>query len=1050
MRRGHDATGGPTGLAAIGAHTGIIGAHAGISGAYARRLMLVAFVVAVMLMCAGARSASAASGWWRIESESSPTNLAGEHKGEVTLQLSDLGDAAIEGGDGNAITISDRLPAGITAIAVSEAVKNGVEMNCSIAANVVTCTFPGHVNPYEQLPVNINVENELPAGTVATLDQEVHVEGAGVASAVRTLPLQVSSAPTPFGVAGFELAPFNEDGTPAVQAGSQPFQLTTSLVLDQEGARFPAELPKNLSFDLPPGLLGNPSAVEQCPLTDFAALVEETNLCPASSVVGVATVVAHEPATNVLQKTVPVFNLVPSRGEPARFGFEVFGKVPIVIDTAVRSGRDYGVVVNVKEATETAGVLSTQVTLWGDPGNPEHNSQRGWECVAGGFFAKQAKKGLCPTTSAETEKPFLTLPTSCASDPESEPFTARMDADSWAAPEVFAGAEYSWSSLSGQLLGFEGCGELPFSPAIDVTPAQHTASTPSGLKVNVSVPQQSTLTPGGLAEADIRDTTVTLPAGVTLNPSAANGLEACSESQIGYTGYNPSLQINEFNTSPVSCPDGSKLGTVKITTPLLTHPLEGYVYLATPAPNGEGGENPFGSLVALYLVAEDPVSGVLVKLAGEGVLNEETLRVATTFRNTPQVPFEALELNLFDGPRASLSTPAACGQYTTEALFTPWSGTPPVSTDSPAGDFAIEAGVSGGACPSGEPFSPGFLAQSQNPQAGAFSSFVLELSRADGEQALRGVSMHLPPGIAAMLSSVTLCSQAQASADACPPDSEVGQATAIAGLGPDPYTEQGGRVFITGPYQGDPFGLEIVTPAVAGPFNLGTVTVRSGLSIDPNNASVTITSDPLPTQLRGIPLQLKRVLVTVDRPDFEFNPTGCGAMKVEGTITGSAGTKAQVSSPFQVAGCRGLPFSPKLTASAVGHGSKAVGTTFKVTVRSGGVGAGGVAQSGIAKVNLQLPKQLSSRLPTLQKACSEAAFDTNPASCDEGSVIGIATIHTPILRSPLSGPAYLVSHGNAAFPERRVRAPRRRHHAGARWQDPDQEPGHVLQVRIHP
>ena len=732
---------------------------------------------------------------------------------------------------------------------------------------------------------------------------------------------------------------------------------------------------------------------------------------------GVATVVAHEPATNVLQKTVPVFNLAPSHGEPARFGFEVFGKVPIVIDTAVRSGKDYGVVVNVKEATETAGVLSTQVTLWGDPGDPEHDSQRGWECVAGGFFAREAKKGACPGTSSEPEKPFLTLPTACAANPASEPFTATMEADSWTAPEVYRGAEYSWSTLSAQLLGFEGCGELPFSPAIDVTPDQHTASTPSGLKVNVSAPQQSTLTPGGLAEADIRDTTVTLPAGVTLNPSAANGLEACSENQIGYTGYNSSLQINEFNTSPVSCPDGSKLGTVKITTPLLTHPLEGYVYLATPAPNGEGGENPFGSLVALYLVAEDPVSGVLVKLAGEGVLNEETLRVATTFRNTPQVPFEELELNLFDGPRASLSTPAACGQYATEALFTPWSGTPPVSTDSPGSDFGIEAGVGGGACPSGEPFAPGFLAQSQNPQAGGFSSFVLELSRADGEQALRGVSMHLPPGIAAMLSSVTLCSQAQASADACPAASEVGQATAIAGLGPDPYTEQGGRVFITGPYDGDPFGLEIVTPAVAGPFNLGTVSVRSGLSIDPNNASVTITSDPLPTELRGIPLQLKRVLVTVNRPDFQFNPTRCGAMKVEGTINGSAGAKAQVSSPFQVADCQGLPFSPKLTASAVGHGSKADGTTFKVTVRSGGVGAGGVAQSGIAKVNLQLPKQLSSRLPTLQKACSETAFNTNPASCDEGSVIGIATIHTPILRSPLSGPAYLVSHGNAAFPD---------------------------------
>jgi hypothetical protein len=977
---------------------------------------LVLTTLTALLLATFGGSAMAASGWWRISAESAPTNLAPAGSGVVTVNVGDLGDATINGAS-SPITIIDKLPSGVTVSKVIPKVKNGAETSCSNTASVATCKFPGNLNPYEQLPIGIVVKVELPQGTVSTLSQEVTVEGGGVPSATRVLPLQITVEPTKYGVALLELAPFNEDGSPATQAGSQPFQFTTMFVLNQERERSPVELPKDVTFELPPGLVGNPTVVAQCSMTDFVAIVKEANLCPATSVVGVAAIVANEPTTGVVQKTVPVFNLTPSRGEPARFGFEVLGKIPVVIDTGVRSGGDYGVVVSVKDATQTAGLLSSQVTLWGDPGDPRHNASRGWECVAGGAFAGQVEKA-CPASSAEPETAFLRLPTSCAADPAAEPFVTRMSTDAWTDPGVFLGAEYAWLSDAGEPLGFTGCEQEPFTPQVVVVPVQHTASTPTGLTVNVEVPQSSTLTPGALAEADVRDTTVTLPEGVELSPSAANGLEACSEAQVGFTGFNPTLAINEFNTEPVSCPDGSKLGTVKIVTPLLSHPLQGAVYLASPAPSGasEPGRNPFNSLVALYLVAEDPVSGVLVKLAGEGQIEEGTLRVSTTFRNTPQVPFEDLELELFDGPRASVTTPSLCGSYSTDALFTPWSGTGPLAVSS-AGDLAVTSGVGGSACPASVPFSPGFLAQSEDQQAGAFTSFNLELSRPDGDQALSALSMHLPPGVAAMLSSVELCSAAQAAASACSPGSEVGQAMAVAGLGSEPYTETGGRVFITGPYGGAPFGLEIVTPAVAGPFNLGFVTVRSKLFIDPNNASVTIVSDPLPTQLRGIPLQLKRVIVNVDRPGFQFNPTDCSPMSINGTISGSEGASVGVSSPFQVGGCAALPFSPRLTASAGGRGSKADGTSLDVKVESGGVGPGGVAQAGIAKVDLQLPLALSSRLPTLQKACVEAVFDVDPASCDEGSVIGEATIHTPVLKSPLVGPAYLVSHGGAEFPD---------------------------------
>ena len=635
-------------------------------------------------------------------------------------------------------------------------------------------------------------------------------------------------------------------------------------------------------------------------------------------------------------------------------------------------------------------------------------------------FSNQAKK-TCPATSELAEEPFLTLPSSCAQNPAAEPVLSSTETDSWAEPGRYLGAEYAWMNAEGELLGFEGCSQLPFNPQIEVTPEEHTAATPTGVEVKLEVPQTTTLQAGELAEADVRNTTLKLPEGVSLNPAAANGLAACSEAQIGYLGIDPATQTDQFTDEKPSCPEASKLGTVKIKTPLLPHALEGSLYLASPAPNGEAGQNPFGSLVALYLVAEDPVSGVLVKLAGEGQLSEESLRVTSTFRNAPQVPFQELTLKLFGGPRASLATPASCGSDSAQASFAPWSATPEVNLSSPPEGFLVSAPAPGqSSCPqapSQEPFSPGLDAYSQSAQAGAFTSFELELSRPDGDQALRGLSLHLPQGIAALLSKVTLCTETQANADACPPQSEVGKAAAIAGLGPEPYIQEGGRVFITGPYQGAPFGLQILTPADAGPFDLGYVSVRSKLTIDPNNASVTITTPSLPTQIKGIPLQLKRVLVSVDRPEFQFNPTSCARMQIEASIQGDQGASEHTAEPFQVGGCGSLPFKPSLSAKTRGHASKADGADFSVTVRSGGIGASGVAQAGIAKVDLQLPVALPARLSTLQKACTEKAFNTDPASCPEGSVIGAATIDTPVLKNPLAGPAYLVSHGNAAFPD---------------------------------
>ncbi len=1030
------------------------------------RRVLVTFAGVLVLVLAGTVPACAEtlSPWWRVGMEVSPSNLPPEHEGEIIVVASDLGEGPVSGADGHPVIITDRLPAGVTATSISGEAQHGTP-SCSPAT--LQCTFTGILYPYEQIHITIDVKATLSAGTVTTLANEMSVEGGGAPRATSSVQdVRISGVPTPFGVQaqGYELAPYDSDGTPATQAGSHPSQLTSTLIMNQTGdanGREPVALPRNLRFQLPLGLVGDPQATAQCPASDFYAHtpVSEVDECPPGSVVGVATVTIDEPEHfDVVTLTAPVFNLVPSEGEPARFGFEALGLVPVVIQTAVDPGDDYAVIASVKNASELAGLLSSQVTLWGVPGDPSHNQSRGWECVEGGVHHERGEVSTpCPTTTDLPQTPFLTLPTSCAANPSSEPFASTAQVESWTEPGHIVESEYSWSGPLQEPLAPVGCEALPFTPSIGVAPETHTGSTPTGLDVSVKLPQNTTLEPNpeGLAEADVRDTTVTLPEGVQVNPSAANGLQACPEhgsevspgitaGGIGFTGFEdfqpgaPTATFSEgFDLTPPTepksgesyCPEASKLGTVRIKTPLLPRELEGALYLAEPAPNGEGEKNPFDSLIAMYIVAEDHEAGILVKLAGEGELNQSTGRVSTTFKSTPQLPFEELKVELFGGQRASLSTPASCGNYSTVASFTPWSvqlGAPATPAGSTGEEFPITEGCSTGTLP----FSPSLPKAATNGQAGMFTPFTLQIARPDGDQALQSFSLGLPPGLAAVLASVPLCPEPAAAEGACgetSPESEIGQSLAESGVGSEPYGLPG-KVYLTGPYGSAPFGLSSVTPLEhVGPFDLGRIVVRSGITINPNTAAASIDTAAttlisstgvresfagLPEMIKGIPSQIKDLTVNVDRPGFTFNPTNCSPMAITATLDGWQDASSEASHPFQASNCASLPFSPTLTASVGGHASKANGTNLNVTVTSAGVG-----QANIQKVDLQFPKALSSRLTTLQKACTEAAFNANPASCDPDSVIGHATVHTPLLKSSLTGPAYLVSHGGAAFPD---------------------------------
>ncbi len=1013
------------------------------------RRLLVALVGAVALALAGAPSAFAQtpSPWWGLYSEVAPTHLPPGGNGTIVLVLGNLGASVIDGSGAHPVLLTDRLPPGLTPRSFTSPTVNWEEPRggggkCAIESQVVHCTYAGVLYPYEQLEVEVKVE--VAADASSAEQGELSVTGGGASQASSVQRFTLSEQATPFGVQDYEVGLSGVDGTPATQAGSHPAQMTTTLVLDQEpsqggglGNRRPVALPKDLRFGLPPGLLGDPQAVQQCSLLDFDERIHGPDYCPPGSVVGVATATVREAkALGTITQTVPVFNLVPADGEPARLGFEVKGLVFVTIDTSVQAGGDYHVVASVERANQTAGILSSQVTLWGVPGASAHNPSRGWKCLAYGGEeqlkeAEEVEAGEgCPETTpaGEGETPFLISPTSCAQNPASEPLNFSLEMDSWTEPLTFPlaqpTAEYSWQDKAGHPLGFQGCETLAFEPSLQASPAVagsppvHTAATPTGLTVRVKVPQGPLLEPNpeGRAQADVRDTTVTLPEGVHLNPSAANGLQACTEAQAGFERINPTTGTQEFTAGPASCPEASKVANVHIKTPLLPKEVEGALYLAEPAPNGEPAKNPFNSLVALYLVAEDKEAGILVKLAGEGKLDQSTGRVSTSFQNTPQLPFEELKVELFGGPRASLSTPAFCGTYSTQASFTPWSGTAPVQVSSPAEEFDITED-----CASAGPlgFSPLFAARSTNATAGAFSPFELQLERPDGQQALTGVSVTLPPGVAALLSTVNPCPEPPAGVEwSCGTESLIGHSLASSGVGSQPVTLPGDAYLTTG-YDGAPFGLLVRTKAEAGPFDLGYVNVRSRINVNPETAAVTVTTNPGPhgdaliTMLKGIPVQLKRLQVNVDRQGFEFNPTSCEPMSITGTLSGSEGAATNVSSRFQVGGCEGLPFHPSLEASTSGQASKANGASLTVKVTSAGLG-----QANIRKVFLTIPKILPSRLqPTLQHACPDVVFNANPAGCDEDSLIGSATVHTPVLKSPLTGPAYVVSHGNAAFPD---------------------------------
>jgi ribosomal protein S9 len=1003
----------------------------------ALKSLLVALIGALGLIAsAGAAPALASAPHWYILTRTAPTNLAPGQEGIVVAQVANLGGASVQATQANPVKILDKLPQGIeatgqmTAEAGLGAQAVGGHGEAVIRSSTckklpeLVCEYVGELPPYVAIEVRIPVRE-----TAASSEQNVvEVSGANA-------PAKTEEAKRPagdaggFGVESFAFTPESESGATDSQAGSHPFQLTTTLALNEGFGRLQSEnagknalpeapeLLRNLHTTLPAGLVANTNAVDRCSGLQFSQ-VEPGNFnnCPPDTAIGAAIVTYRDPAGESPSaqdgtQTVPIFNLETSPGEPARLGFS-FEKVAVTLDAALKTGEGYAVEISSTNTSASVEVLSTIVTVWGTPGAASHDSARGWECIGDEEFLGKSDPRPCKPAAAleESDLPYLTLPTTC------EQQNASIEVQSWKPGAQFLTPTYAPEQL-------ENCAALPFSPSIKVTPFSEDASTPTGLKTVVEVPQASTLEPteseGGVAEKTISSTSVTLPTGMLSSPGVANGLTACPVEDVGFeegASLQSGLEGQHFTLSPefpgAAC-ERAKLGTVKIVSPMLKEPLSGSVYLATQ------DTDPFGSPLVLYLIAAEKEEGVYVKLAG-AVNIGPTGQLTTVFSGTPPVPFEKLELTLANeenGERAATSTPPFCGAQTTEATFTPYSGTPVQSSST----FEITHGPGGSACPGSTlPFAPSSQAGSVNSQAGAFTPFTLTVGHADGQQALEKINLQLPPGLSALISQITPCSEAEAEAESCGPESLVGTSTSVSGLGGKPVTLEG-KLYFTGPLKAtsthgaSPFGLLDVTPVHVGPFVLNPVKVLSTITINETTAAASVSSEPIPQYVQGVPAQLKQLTVRVERPGgapFQFNPTNCNELKVTGSLTGYEGASSAISQPFYVTNCSALPFKPKLTSTAAAQGSKVDGTALNVKIESPGLG-----QAGIAKVFLTIPKILPSRLTTIQKACVDAVFEKNPAECDEGSVIGKATIHTPVFKNPLSGPAYLVSHGNAAFPD---------------------------------
>jgi hypothetical protein len=803
------------------------------------------------------------------------------------------------------------------------------------------------------------------------------------------------------------------------QAAGHPAWGITDFKVNTEGT-LPNEVPtgiaegkvvKHVRTDVGPGVSTNPEAVPKCSMKEFG---EEEAVpgsgfypvptCKPETEIGVNRVTVYAgpngvaPGVSDLPLEGTAYNVAQPQGVASVFGVAL--KLPMALTAAsLKKGFEAAEAKGAVPGKEKFPSLGEQAFLEAQQyyGHTVINGHVEWAGNYHDYYEINVSTALPLISSrlvlkgniGSTEKGgYITLPSNCAGSGPATTNTVTLEA-----PEGKTGARQYVTPV-----GAEGCkGESsltipPFAPVFSPLGSETTQhDQPDGITTELTLPHNPH--PNELDSSQLRTAIVTLPEGLTLNPSAANSLKACTPAQIGIG-----------TRTAVTCPAESKVGEVTLTVPDLPagEPLTGNMYLGQNQ-NSKGEAEPIsGPPYTMYIDAESARYGVSVRLKGSVVPNETTGRLTATFAENPEQPFSKLVMNFTGGPKAVLANPLACGTGTTETSFSPYTGQAAVLSSSP---FTTTG------CPSPLPFSLSQSTSNLAPgNAGANTSFAFNLERADGQQYLEKVKTVLAPGLVGKIAGVPLCGEPQAATGECPVASQIGVATVKAGAGTAPF-EFPGFVYLTGPYNGAPYGLAIVVPAVAGPFSLGNVVTRATINVEPNYPNRVTVASVLPVIFKGIPLRVKNINLNINRQGYLLNPTSCSLFATETALTSTLGATQSLSSPFQVNNCNALALKPSFKSATSAKTSKALGASLETTINQG------AGQTNIKSVLVQLPKQLPSRLTTLQKACTAAVFEANPYNCPSGAFVGGVRANTPVLPDKMKGPAVLVSHANAAFPD---------------------------------
>jgi hypothetical protein len=1041
-----------------------------------KRLALSAMLAtAAFLLAAGPASATTGPAKWKLTVTPNATYFLPDTPEQTdenavyTIEAENVGGEPTSNEE--AIAIQDFLPKGVTPLfqetyepVVKFMADNGPggplrlkdlstlgtcssPTECTMPTGLLGSLFPAGVQPGQRLIMEILVD--VPAGVSGPITDVAKIRGGGAPRAATSATNEATSNP-PYGFSdisgypGFS-APLAaaESPEPYTQAGGHPFQFSTEFnfatapnprrafgngehpgVWGKEG-HFPVHDPQSIVAELPPGLIVNPQGVPRCSLADFV-----TSTCPISTIVGTIGVRAFGEYNGAFASNFPVYNLQPQGAYPGELGYTVADTLPFFITAGLRSGSDFGITAG-STGVLPVGIDRVRLTLWGVPAESSHDGLRGKQCAGAAgtrpwwrneFMQSPElafRQCLEDTTNilgpfpnggpaGVTPAPFITMPTDCSG----QPLSFGAHSASWQVPGEEAKAAATDPPV-------DGCNQLSFEPTIEAKPTTNLADAPSGLEFNLKVPQNED--PTGVATPELKEAVVKLPAGLTVNPSSANGLEGCSPAQVGLrtpVGATPA----HFTEAPAHCPDAAKLGEAEVNTELLHEPLTGAVYLATPH------ENPFDALLAGYIVLEG--QGLIIKLAGQFKTDPTTGQITGSFLENPQTPFKEFKLGFFGGARGDLRTPPTCGTYKTTSVLTPYSAPESGEPATPFDHFETTTGAGGGSCPasaSAEPNAPRFHAGTESPQAGIYSPFSLKLVREDGSQELKGIDTTLPPGLVGKLAGIAECSDAALAAAAdphhsgaaeqaspsCPLNSEVGTVDVASGAGPTPLNVSG-KAYLAGPYKGAPLSLAIVTPAVAGPFDLGTVVVRTALYVNPETAQIHAVSDPIPTILEGIPLDVRSVTLKMARPNFTLNPTNCEPLSFTGSALSVLNVSAPLTQRFQVGGCPALAFKPKLKLSLKGSTKRAGHPALKaiLTMPPG--------NANIAKAQVTLPHSEFLDQGHLNNICTRVQFAEGSVPgerCPPASIYGHARAITPLLDQPLEGPVYLRSNPAHKLPD---------------------------------